>query len=151
MDSSKKFKKDAKILGVNIQELVTNGKEMIIGMKRDPQFGALLMFGFGGIYVEIIKDVSFRLAPLKELGALHMIESTKAGKLLLGVRGEKPSDIRSIVECLERMSQLIIDSPEIQEIDINPLLVFEQGISKIIYLRNLFSIEFSHKGTSLSS
>ena len=96
-------------------------------MKRDPQFGALLMFGFGGIYVEIIKDVSFRLAPLKELGALHMIESTKAGKLLLGVRGEKPSDIQSIVECLERMSQLVIDFPEIQEIDINPLLVFEQG------------------------
>lgn len=127
MDYTKKFKKDAKILGVNIQELVTNGKEMIIGMKRDPQFGALLMFGFGGIYVEIIKDVSFRLAPLKELGALHMIESTKAGKLLLGVRGEKPSDIQSIVECLERMSQLVIDFPEIQEIDINPLLVFEQG------------------------
>ena len=127
MDNAKKFKKDAKILGVNIQEFVTNGKEMIIGMKRDPQFGPLLMFGLGGIYVEIIKDVSFRLAPLKELGALHMIESTKAGKLLLGVRGEKPSDIRSIVECLERMSQLVIDFPEIQEIDINPLLVFEQG------------------------
>jgi 4-hydroxybutyryl-CoA synthetase (ADP-forming) len=127
MDNAKKFKKDAKILGVNIQEFVTNGKEMIIGMKRDPQFGPLLMFGLGGIYVEIIKDVSFRLAPLKELGALHMIESTKAGKLLLGVRGEKPSDIQSIVECLERMSQLVIDFPEIQEIDINPLLVFEQG------------------------
>jgi acyl-CoA synthetase (NDP forming) len=149
MDNAKKFKKDAKILGINIQEFVTNGKELIIGMKRDPQFGPLLMFGLGGI--EIIKDVSFRLAPLKELGALHTIESTKACKLLLGVRGEKPSDIRSIVECLERMSQLIINSPEIQEIDINPLLVFEQGISKIIYLRNLFSIEFSHKGTSLSS
>ncbi|MGA9150764.1 MAG: acetate--CoA ligase family protein [Candidatus Nitrosopolaris sp.] len=127
MDNAKKFKKDTKILGVNIQEFVANGKEMIIGMKRDPQFGPLLMFGLGGIYVEIIKDVSFRLAPLKELGALHMIESTKAGKLLLGVRGEKPSDIRSIVECLERMSQLVIDFPEIQEIDINPLLVFEQG------------------------
>jgi acetate---CoA ligase (ADP-forming) len=70
----------AKILGVNIQEFVTNGKEMIIGMKRDPQFGPLLMFGLGVIYVEIIKDVSFRLAPLKELGALHMIESTKADK-----------------------------------------------------------------------
>ena len=69
MDNAKKFKKDAKILGVNIQEFVTNGKELIIGMKRDPQFGPLLMFGLGGIYVEIIKDISFRLAPLKELGA----------------------------------------------------------------------------------
>jgi acyl-CoA synthetase (NDP forming) len=73
---------DAKIVGINIQEFVTNGKEMIIGMKRDPQFGPLLMFGLGGIYVEILRDVSFRLAPLKELGALHMIESTKASKLL---------------------------------------------------------------------
>jgi len=109
-------------------------------MKRDPQFGPLLMFGLGGIYVEIIKDISFRLAPLKELGALHMIESTKAGKLFLGVRGEKPSDIQSIVECLERMSQLVIDFPEIQEIDINPLLVLEQGKgSKVVDARMVIS------------
>ena len=92
---------------------------MIIGMKRDPQFGPLLMFGLAGIYVEILRDVSFRLAPIKELGALHMIESTKASKLLGGVRGEKRSDIRSIVEYLERMSQLVMDFSEIQEIVIN--------------------------------
>jgi 4-hydroxybutyrate---CoA ligase (ADP-forming) len=78
-------------------------------------------------YVEVFKDVSFRLAPIKELGARHMIESTKANKLLQGTRGEKPSDIDSVVECLERISQLVIDFPEIQELDINPLLVFEQG------------------------
>jgi acetyl coenzyme A synthetase (ADP forming)-like protein len=131
---------DAKILGINIQEFVTNGKEMIIGMKRDPQFGPLLMFGLGGIYVEILRDVSFRLAPLKELGALHMIESTKASKLLSGIRGEKPSDIKSIVEYLERMSQLVMDFSEIQEIDINPLLVFEQGKgSKVVDARIVIS------------
>jgi acyl-CoA synthetase (NDP forming) len=131
---------DAKILGINIQEFVTNGKEMIIGMKRDPQFGPLLMFGLGGIYVEILRDVSFRLAPIKELGALHMIESTKASKLLSGIRGEKPSDIKSIVEYLERMSQLVMDFSEIQEIDINPLLVFEQGKgSKVVDARIVIS------------
>ena len=85
------------------------------------------MFGSGGIYIEVFKDVSFRLAPIRELSAHHMIESTKANKLLLGVRGEKPSDIDSVVECLQRVSQLAIDFPEIQELDINPLLVFEQG------------------------
>ena len=113
--------------GINIQEFVEGGKEVILGMKRDPQFGPLLMFGSGGIYVELFKDVSFRLAPIKELSARNMIESTKAYKLLSGIRGEKPSDIESVIECLQRLSQLVIDFPEIQEIDINPLLVFQEG------------------------
>ena len=91
------------MIGVNVQDS-TNGKDMIIGMKRDPQFGPLLMFELAGIYVEILRDISFRLAPIKELDALHMIQSTKASKLLGGVRGDKPSDIRSIVEYLERTS-----------------------------------------------
>jgi acyl-CoA synthetase (NDP forming) len=116
-----------KINRVIIQEFITSGKETIIGMKRDAQFGPLLMFGLGGIYVQVFKDVSFRLAPINELSAWHMIESTKASKLLYGVRGEKPSDIESIIESLQRLSQLVMDFPEIQEIDINPLLVFEQG------------------------
>jgi acyl-CoA synthetase (NDP forming) len=116
-----------KINRVIIQEFITSGKETIIGMKRDAQFGPLLMFGLGGIYVQVFKDVSFRLAPINELSAWHMIESTKASKLLYGVRGEKPSYIESIIESLQRLSQLVMDFPEIQEIDINPLLVFEQG------------------------
>ena len=115
------------VTGINIQEFIEGGKEVILGMKRDPQFGPLLMFGSGGIYVEVFKDVSFRLAPINELSARNMIESTKAYKLLSGIRGEKPSDIESIIECLQRLSQLVIDFPEIQEIDINPLLVFQQG------------------------
>lgn len=114
-------------VGINIQEFIEGGKETILGMKRDPQFGPLLMFGLGGIYVEVFKDVSFRLAPIKELGARNMIESTRAYKLLSGVRGENPSDIESIIESLQRLSQLVMDFPEIQEIDINPLLVFQQG------------------------
>jgi 4-hydroxybutyrate---CoA ligase (ADP-forming) len=119
--------RDLNITGINIQEFIEGGKETILGMKRDPQFGPLLMFGSGGIYVEVFKDVSFRLAPIKELGARNMIESTKAYKLLSGVRGEKLSDIESVIESLQRLSQLVMDFPEIQEIDINPLLVFQQG------------------------
>ena len=116
-----------KIDGIIVQEFITTGKETIIGMKHDLQFGPLLMFGLGGIYVQVFKDVSFRLAPINELSARHMIESTKASKLLYGVRGEKPSDIESLVESLQRLSQLVMDFSEIQEIDVNPLLVFEQG------------------------
>jgi acetyl coenzyme A synthetase (ADP forming)-like protein len=127
MESVKGARPDARILGINVQEFMKNGKETIIGMKRDPQFGPLLMFGLGGIYVGIFKDVSFRLAPIKELSAYNMIESTKASKILSGVRGEKPSDVKSIVECLQRLSQLVVDFPEIQELDVNPLLAFEQG------------------------
>jgi acetyl coenzyme A synthetase (ADP forming)-like protein len=140
MQNVRQAKADAKIVGINIQEFIRNGKEVIIGMKRDPQFGPLLMFGLGGIYVEIFRDVSFRLAPIKELGARHMIESTKVSKILLGARGERPSDIESIVECLERMSQLVTDFSEIQEIEINPLLVFEQGKgSKVVDARIVIS------------
>jgi acetyl coenzyme A synthetase (ADP forming)-like protein len=127
MQNVRHAKANAKIAGINVEEFVKCGKEVIIGMKRDPQFGPLLMFGLGGIYVEIFKDISFRLAPIKELGARNMIESTKVNKLLSGERGERPSDIDSIIECMERLSQLVTDFSEIQEIDINPLLVFEQA------------------------
>jgi acetyl coenzyme A synthetase (ADP forming)-like protein len=127
MQNVRQAKADAKIVGISVEEFVRGGKEVIIGMKRDPQFGPLLMFGLGGIYVEIFRDISFRLAPIKELGAHNMIESTKVNKLLRGARGERPSDIDSIIECIERLSQLVTDFSEIQEIDINPLLVFEQG------------------------
>ena len=140
MQNVRKAKADASIVGINIQEFIRNGKEVIIGMKRDHQFGPLLMFGLGGIYVEIFRDVSFRLAPIKELGARHMIESTKVNRILLGARGEEPSDIESIVECLQRMSQLVTDFSEIQEIEINPLIVFEQGMGcKVVDARIVIS------------
>ncbi|MFQ5969594.1 MAG: acetate--CoA ligase family protein [Nitrososphaerales archaeon] len=128
MQNVRRTRPDAKIIGINVQEFIKKGRETIIGMKRDKHFGPLLMFGLGGIYVGIFKDVSFRLAPIKELGAYRMIESTKASKILSGVRGEKPSDMKSIVECLERLSQLVTDFPEIEELDVNPLLVFEEGM-----------------------
>ncbi len=123
----KSNKPDARIRGMTVQKMIEGGKEAIIGMNRDVQFGPLLMFGLGGIYVEAIRDVTFRLAPVRSLGAINMIKSIRAYEILEGVRGEKPSDIDAIAECLERISQLVIDFESILELDINPLRVFKKG------------------------
>ncbi|MFQ5920438.1 MAG: acetate--CoA ligase family protein [Nitrososphaerales archaeon] len=127
ISSAAAYKSDAKIVGVLVEEMVKGGRETIIGSKQDPKFGPLVMFGMGGIYVEVLKDVVFRLAPIDGYEARRMVESIKTSKILRGVRGEKPSDVRSLVECLQRMSQLVTDFPEITEIDMNPLLVLEEG------------------------
>ncbi len=118
---------EAEVSGVNVEEMVYSGKETILGMKRDPKFGPLLMFGLGGIYVEVVRDVTFRVAPLAAHEAEKMVMSIKAHKLLEGVRGEKPSDVKSLVDAVQRLSQMVIDLPEVQEIDINPLVVFTAG------------------------
>jgi len=123
----KAARENADIWGVLIQEMVRGGKETILGMKRDPHFGALLMFGLGGIYVEVFRDVTFRIAPIRELSAQHMIEGIKGIKLLRGFRGEPPSDVEAIETSLTRLSQLVTDFPEIEEMDINPLIVLPAG------------------------
>jgi acetyltransferase len=117
----------ARIEGVLIEQSAPRGQEVIIGMKRDPGFGPLLMFGLGGIYVELFKDVSFRVAPIGEQEALEMVQSTRAGRLLTGFRGQAPADVAAVVDCLCRLSQLALDFPQISEIEINPLQVFEAG------------------------
>jgi 4-hydroxybutyryl-CoA synthetase (ADP-forming) len=127
LSNVKNYNPNAKIEGVLVQEMVTNSKELILGAKQDKLFGPLLMFGLGGIYVEILKDVNFRLAPISRSESQEMVESIKTISLLKGARGEKPADIPSIVDCLLRLSQLIVDFPEIEEFDINPLLVLEEG------------------------
>jgi acetyltransferase len=127
LESVKQAKPEARISGLFIQKMAAKGKETIIGMHKDNLFGNLLMFGLGGIYVEILKDVTFRIAPVRELGAYRMIEEIRSHKILEGFRGERPSDIASIAECLQRLSQLVTDFPQIEELDINPLLVFGQG------------------------
>ncbi len=116
-----------RISGVLIQQMATGGKEVILGMNKDPQFGPLIMFGLGGIYVEVLKDVQFRIAPLNEKDAHGMIYGIKTHQMLEGTRGEKPSDIEKLVELLERLSQLVTDFPEILEMDINPVKVYEKG------------------------
>jgi acetyltransferase len=122
-----RHKRDARIAGMTLEEMAPPGKEIILGMNRDPQFGPLLMFGLGGIYVEALEDVTFRLAPIREFSALAMIKKTKTHKILEGFRGGPVYDVEAITDCLKRLSQLVVDFEDIQELDINPLLVYEKG------------------------
>ena len=124
---AEKYTSARRIDGVLVQPMVVGGREVIVGMKRDTQFGPLILFGLGGIYVEVFKDVSFRIAPLSKDDAIEMIKSVKAYSMLKGVRGEPMSDIDSLVDILLRFSQLCMDFPEILEVDLNPIKVFEHG------------------------
>jgi 4-hydroxybutyryl-CoA synthetase (ADP-forming) len=125
--SAKKYNKDATIKGILVQEMIKGGKELIIGSKLEPGFGPVIMLGMGGIYVEVFKDVTFRLAPVTDKEADDMINSIKTKKLLEGVRGEKPSDLKKLSELIQRLSALVTDFKEIKELDMNPVLVMEQG------------------------
>ncbi len=118
---------EARILGVMVQEMIPQGKEVILGITRDIQFGPMIMFGLGGIYVEVLKDVAFRIAPLSVESADAMIRDIRSFPLLRGVRGELPADIEGIKDALMRLSQMAMDFPEIIEADINPLLVCPEG------------------------
>ena len=117
----------AQIYGVMIQEMVRGGKEIIMGITKDPQFGHMIMFGLGGIYVEVLKDIAFRITPLSREDAHEMIRETKTFPLLRGVRGEAEADIESIEHSLMILSQMAVDFPQIIEADINPLLVRKRG------------------------
>ncbi|MBA0908203.1 MAG: acetate--CoA ligase family protein [Nitrosarchaeum sp.] len=127
ISNAKKYNKNAEIKGVLIVEMVKGGKELIIGSKLEPGFGPVIMLGMGGIYVEVLKDVTFKLAPVTDKEADDMIVSIKTQKILQGVRGEKPSDVAKLSECIQRLSQLVTDFKEIKELDMNPVLVMEKG------------------------
>jgi acetyl coenzyme A synthetase (ADP forming)-like protein len=116
-----------RVEGVLVQEMVTGGRETIIGTAFDPSFGPLIMFGLGGIYVEALGDVAFRVHPVTDIDAAEMIRQVKGYKLLEGVRGEKGIDVASLEETIQRISQLVGDFPQIAELDINPFFVFEPG------------------------
>lgn len=127
MEDIPEKKPDAVLEGVQMQSMLSGGKEVIIGMTRDPTFGPMLMFGLGGVYVEILKDVMFAIAPVDEKEAREMIMGIKTYPLLSGARGAKPSDIGALVDTILRVSRLVCDFPEIEEFEINPMLVFEEG------------------------
>ena len=122
-----RFMPDAQIWGVTVQQMIPAGKEIIIGMSRDPQFGPLLAFGLGGIYVEVLKDVTFRIAPITARDADEMMSEIRGAPLLRGVRGEAPSDLHAVRDALLRVSQLVSEFPEIVELDVNPLVVHARG------------------------
>lgn len=120
-----------KALGVLVAPMAPKGQECIIGMIRNPQFGAVLMFGLGGIFVEVLKDVSFKVTPPTDLDLEEMIHDIKGYPLLAGVRGQKPKDTGVLKDVLQKIAQLAADHPEIQEVDINPIIVHEQGASVV--------------------
>ena len=122
-----RYMPDADIWGCNVQQQVQGGKEVIVGMSRDPQFGPLVMLGLGGIYVETLKDVAFRIAPFSRKEAGEMMRELRSFSLLLGVRGEARSDLKALADVLLKTSQMVTDFAEIVEMDINPLIVFEEG------------------------
>lgn len=117
----------AKIDGVLIEEMARPGVEVILGASRDPRFGPLMMFGLGGTLVEVLKDVSFRLAPMWRISAERMIREIRSFKVLDGFRGNPPADVDAIADTLLRLSELVVNHPEISELDINPLIVHAQG------------------------
>lgn len=123
----KRFMSSAYIKGVMVYEMVTDGKEVILGVSYDKTFGHMIMFGLGGIYVEVLKDVSFRITPVSKEEAYEMIEEIKGSKILEGVRGEPPYDKENIVDKILRLSQLVTDFPIIKEVDINPYVVKHKG------------------------
>ncbi|HZM12997.1 MAG TPA: acetate--CoA ligase family protein, partial [Bacteroidales bacterium] len=123
-----KIKPETTIKGIQVSKMISSGEEVILGVKRDPSFGPVIMFGLGGLYVEVFRDVSFRIAPVDESIADSMIRQIKSYKILNGIRGRAPRDIAAIKECLMRLSQLAIDFPQIEEMDINPLMVLNEGM-----------------------
>lgn len=125
--SVSKLAPSAKIEGFLVERMVENGRELILGVHREPGIGPVIVFGMGGIYVEVLHDVTFRLAPLNPLAAEHMVEGIQGYRLLQGVRGEPPSDLAAVQEALLRLSQLATEQDLVDELDINPLLVLPQG------------------------
>jgi acetyl coenzyme A synthetase (ADP forming)-like protein len=137
--NARRIMRDAFIKGVLISEMIRGGKEVILGVTYDRTFGHMIMFGLGGIYVEVLKDVSFRIVPVVRRDAVAMVNEIRTAGLLRGARGEKPADIDAIATNIVNLSSLINDFPEIQELDINPLMVMEKGAvaldARIIFKR----------------
>ncbi|ASJ16176.1 acetyl-CoA synthetase [Thermococcus chitonophagus] len=132
-ENAKKYNPNAEILGVLIAPMLKPGREVIIGVTEDPQFGHAIMFGLGGIFVEILKDVTFRLVPITEKDARKMITEIKAYPILAGARGEEPADIDAIVDMLLKVSQLVDDLKDyIKEMDLNPVFVYNKGEGAVI-------------------
>jgi acyl-CoA synthetase (NDP forming) len=115
----------ARIEGVSVQKMVTSGVELIIGMNKDPQFGPVIMFGMGGVLVEVLKDVSFRLVPVSKIDAVEMVREIKGYALLQGYRGQKPVNMSRLEDIIVKISEFIEQNPRIKELDLNPL--FAEG------------------------
>ncbi|MEM1680050.1 MAG: acetate--CoA ligase family protein [Sulfolobales archaeon] len=118
---------NAKVYGVLVQEMVPNGLEVIVGSTRDPTFGPLILFGLGGIFVEVLRDVSFRIVPLTRYDAETMIGEIKSAKILEGYRGQAPRDKKALVDILLKLSRFVEDVSEVKDVDLNPIMLYEVG------------------------
>ena len=132
IDNARAYKPDAKILGVTIQEYLPPAREVIVGTLQDPSFGATVMFGLGGVWVEILEDVSFKLAPLSAEDARGMVQEIKGYPVLAGIRGAPPADINALVDIIQKVGQLAHEFPEIAEMDLNPIFAFDDGKGAVV-------------------
>jgi acetyl-CoA synthetase (ADP-forming) len=131
LENVKKYNANARIVGVLVQEMAPQSTETIVGAIKDPQFGQTIMFGLGGIFVELLKDVNFRIAPITADDAREMITQLKAYPLLKGFRNSPPADIDALVSILLSTSRLVMDNPEIKELDLNPVLAYQKGAKTV--------------------
>ncbi|OYT62830.1 MAG: acetyl-CoA synthetase [Thermofilum sp. ex4484_15] len=138
IENVKKYKPNARIYGMLIQEMAPQGIETIVGCIKDPQFGHAVMFGLGGVFVEVLKDVSFRITPLTVDDAKDMIKDIKGYPILMGYRGQKPADIDSLVDIILKVSRMVEELKVISQMDLNPVFVYEKG-AKVIDARIIVS------------
>jgi len=127
MERVRKLYPNAIIYGITVQKMARPGTEVIVGTSKDPQFGPVIMFGLGGIFVEVLKDVSFRVIPLNRRDAQEMIKEIKGYPLLQGMRGKEPVDIRALVDIILKISNLIEENPQIKEMELNPIFAYGDG------------------------
>ena len=131
VDNAKAYNADAVIAGVQVQQMLTEGQEVIIGSVTDPTFGKIVAFGLGGVLVEVLKDVTFRLAPTSTEEALSMIDGIQAAEILRGVRGAEPADRDALAGIIHRLGELVTDFPQLSEVDLNPVLVTARGATAV--------------------
>lgn len=131
ISNARKHEPDAKVDGVSVQRAVKTGVEIIIGSSKDAQFGPFVMFGLGGVFVEVLKDVTFRIVPLELRDAKEMIQEIKGYPLLEGYRGSAPSDINAIEESIIKLSNFLNENDDIKELDLNPIFVYEKGLTAV--------------------
>jgi acyl-CoA synthetase (NDP forming) len=128
MAAVKERQPDARIEGVAVQKMAPAGTEVIVGMSKDPQFGPVMMFGLGGIFVEVLKDVAFRIVPLEPKDARQMVREIKGFPVLEGVRGQDPADVAAIEKLILQVSEFVEAHPEIKELDLNPVFAYKDGV-----------------------
>jgi acyl-CoA synthetase (NDP forming) len=125
--AAKKAQPDARIDGVSVQKMTAPGTEVIVGVNADPQFGPVLMFGLGGVLVEVLEDVAFRIVPIEPRDARRMVREIKGFKLLEGYRGQPPADVAALESMLLKVSQFVDSHPEVAELDLNPVFAYPDG------------------------